>query len=60
MIDTTTLPIFEILGLAAGLVPIVVLAAFSFVDLRAIMLRRAVSLQPRPRAGETLVSGEQW
>lgn len=61
MIDPTYTPMIELLGMAAGLVPIVVLAALAVMDLRAFMLLRAMKMMKRPqRAGETVVSGEEW
>lgn len=61
MIDPTYTPIFEFLGIVAGLVPIVVLAALAVMDLRAFMLVRAMKMMKRPqRAGETVISGDEW
>lgn len=61
MIDPTYTPMIEVLGMVAGLVPIVVLAALAVMDLRAFMLLRAMKMMKRPqRVGETVISGEEW
>jgi hypothetical protein len=61
MLELLNMPIIEIFGLMAGLAPVVLLAALAVVDLRALMLLRAVSLMKRrARPGETLVSGDEW
>ena len=61
MLDLTNLPVFELLGLLAGFAPIVVLAALAVIDLRALVLLRAVSLTKRKvRPGEMRISGDEW
>jgi hypothetical protein len=60
MLELVNMPLIEILGLA-GLAPVVVLAALAVVDLRALMLVRAVTLMKRrARPGETVISGDEW
>ena len=61
MLDLTNASILELLGLLAGLAPIVILAALAVVDLRALMLIRAMSLtKRRVDSGETKVSRDEW
>ena len=61
MLDPTNVSLFDWLSLAAVLAPILLLAAFAVVDLRALMLVRAVSLMKRQvRPGETRVSRDEW
>jgi len=61
MLDPTNVSLFEWLSLAAGLAPILVLAAFAVLDLRALMLVRAVSLmKQRVKPGEMKISRDEW
>lgn len=61
MLDPTNVSLFEWLCLAAGLAPILVLAAFAVVDLRALMLVRAVALmKQRVKPGEKRISRDEW
>jgi hypothetical protein len=56
-----TYTVFEILGALAAIAPIAALAAVVLVDLRALMLVRAVSMMKRRiKAGETHESGDEW
>ena len=61
MIDLSYISWFDLLGVTAAIVPVAMLAAFAIVDLRAVMLVRAVSmLKLRSRTGEKRITREEW
>lgn len=61
MMDPTFTILFDILTGMAWIAPIVVLAVLAVVDLRAVMLVRAVTLlAQRARSGEARTSREEW
>jgi len=62
MQDLMNVSVIDLLCLFAAFAPIVVLAALAFVDLRALVLIRAASLNmtTRLRPGETRISRDEW
>lgn len=53
--------VFELLAELVWIAPIVILAVLAMVDLRAVMVVRAIEmLRQRARAGETRFSREEW
>lgn len=60
-ISYTPVFFFDAMSLAAAFAPIVVLAALAVIDLRAVMLLRAMRLwKRRIEPGKLRISGDQW
>ncbi len=61
MIDLSYISWFDLLSVIVAILPVAILAAFAIVDLRAVMLVRAVSmLKLRARLGDKRITREEW
>lgn len=61
--DITYTPVvfFDAMSMAVAFAPIVVLAALAVIDLRAVMLLRAMRLwKRRIQPGDLRISGDEW